>query len=406
MSAPLTAAPLTADTIQTLRAQTPGAQTSVHFNHAGSSLPSSGTLEAIHAHLQREATLGPMEAGVASRALTENARTLAAQLLNAQPDEIALTTGNSAGWGAAFAALAPWRPGDRILVGRHEWGGNLAAMRLHAERAGAVLETIASDDSGCVDPDALADMVDDRVRLIALTWMPANGGLINPAAAIGRVARRHGIPYFVDAAQAVGQLPIDVTEVGCDVLSGVGRKALRGPRGTGLLYVRRSFLDQLTPAFVDTYSAPLDADGRPVLRADAGRLESAENSLALRCGLANALQEALALGLGSIRATLDATAQRVRTELAAIPGLTVLDQGREKSSLISFNLQGRNAADVQRALAAVGVTIGSNGVPYTPLDMQARGLAHIARVSVSPLTSDNEIDRLLDALRDVARAAP
>ena len=406
MSAPLTAAPLTAATIQTLRAQTPGAQTSVHFNHAGSSLPSSGTLEAIHAHLQREAMLGPMEAGVASRALTENARTLAAQLLNAQPDEIALTTGNSAGWGAAFAALAPWRPGDRILVGRHEWGGNLAAMRLHAERAGAVLETIASDDSGCVDPDALADMVDDRVRLIALTWMPANGGLINPAAAIGRVARRHGIPYFVDAAQAVGQLPIDVTEVGCDVLSGVGRKALRGPRGTGLLYVRRGFLDQLTPAFVDTYSAPLDADGRPVLRADAGRLESAENSLALRCGLANALQEALALGLGSIRATLDATAQRVRTELAAIPGLTVLDQGREKSSLISFNLQGRNAADVQRALAAVGVTIGSNGVPYTPLDMQARGLPHIARVSVSPLTSDNEIDRLLDALRDVARAAP
>ena len=406
MSAPLTAAPLTAATIQTLRAQTPGAQTSVHFNHAGSSLPSSGTLEAINAHLQREAMLGPMEAGVASRALTENARTLAAQLLNAQPDEIALTTGNSAGWGAAFAALAPWRPGDRILVGRHEWGGNLAAMRLHAERAGAVLETIASDDSGCVDPDALADMVDDRVRLIALTWMPANGGLINPAAAIGRVARRHGIPYFVDAAQAVGQLPIDVAEVGCDVLSGVGRKALRGPRGTGLLYVRRSFLDQLTPAFVDTYSAPLDADGRPVLRADAGRLESAENSLALRCGLANALQEALALGLGSIRATLDATAQRVRTELAAIPGLTVLDQGREKSSLISFNLQGRNAADVQRALAAVGVTIGSNGVPYTPLDMQARGLTHIARVSVSPLTSDNEIDRLLDALRDVARAAP
>ncbi|WP_332609102.1 aminotransferase class V-fold PLP-dependent enzyme [Achromobacter sp. ESBL13] len=399
-------APLTAATIQSLRAQTPGVQTSVHFNHAGSSLPSSGTLHAIHEHLQREATLGPMEAGVASRALTENARTLAAQLLNAQPDEIALTTGNSAGWGAAFAALGPWRPGDRILVGRHEWGGNLAAMRLHAERAGAVLETIASDDSGCVDPDALADRVDDRVRLIALTWMPANGGLINPAAAIGRVARRHGIPYFVDAAQAVGQLPIDVAEVGCDVLSGVGRKALRGPRGTGLLYVRRRFLDQLTPAFIDTYSAPLDADGRPVLRADAGRLESAENSLALRCGLANALQEALALGLGSIRATLDATAQRLRTELAAIPGLTVLDQGREKSSLISFNLQGRNAADVQRALASAGVTIGSNGVPYTPLDMQARGLAHIARVSVSPLTSDNEIDRLLDALRDVARAAP
>ncbi|OXC88928.1 aminotransferase, partial [Achromobacter sp. KAs 3-5] len=290
----------------------------------------------------------------------------------------------------------------RILVGRHEWGGNLAAMRLIAQRAGATLETIPSDDSGCVDPQALEAMLDDRVRLIALTWLPANGGLINPAAAIGRVARKHDIPYFVDGAQAVGQIPIDVRQVDCDVLSGAGRKALRGPRGTGLLYVRREFLDRLTPAFVDTHSAPLGVDGEPVLRADAARLESAENSLALRCGLANALREALDLGLDTIRATIDATAQALRAELAAIPGVSMLDQGREQSGLVAFNLAGHDAADVQRALAAQGITIGSNGVPYTPLDMQARGLDRIARASVSYLTSSDEIDRLLQALRKLA----
>ncbi|WP_447980796.1 aminotransferase class V-fold PLP-dependent enzyme [Achromobacter kerstersii] len=396
-------APLTSDARLALRARTPGAQRCVHFNHAGSSLPSAATVDAVHEHLLREATQGPMEAGVRSRALTESARTLGAQLLNAQPEEIALTTGNSHGWGAAFAALPRWQPGDRILVGRHEWGGNLATMRLHAERAGAVLETIPSDASGCVDADALAAMVDERVRLIALTWLPANGGLINPAAAIGRVARQHGIPYFVDAAQALGQLPIDVEQVGCDVLTGPGRKALRGPRGTGLLYVRRAFLDQLTPAFVDTHSAPLNADGQPVLRTDAARLEGAESSLALRCGLANALQEALDLGLDTIRATIDATARTLRTELAAIDGITVLDQGHEQSGLVAFNLAGQDAADVQRALAAQGITIGSNGVPYTPLDMQARGLTQIARASVSYLTSDDEISQLLDGLRKLAR---
>ncbi|CUI44355.1 aminotransferase class V-fold PLP-dependent enzyme [Achromobacter kerstersii] len=396
-------APLTSDARLALRARTPGAQRCVHFNHAGSSLPSAATVDAVHEHLLREATQGPMEAGVRSRALTESARTLGAQLLNAQPEEIALTTGNSHGWGAAFAALPRWQPGDRILVGRHEWGGNLATMRLHAERAGAVLETIPSDASGCVDADALAAMVDERVRLIVLTWLPANGGLINPAAAIGRVARQHGIPYFVDAAQALGQLPIDVEQVGCDVLTGPGRKALRGPRGTGLLYVRRAFLDQLTPAFVDTHSAPLNADGQPVLRTDAARLEGAESSLALRCGLANALQEALDLGLDTIRATIDATARTLRTELAAIDGITVLDQGHEQSGLVAFNLAGQDAADVQRALAAQGITIGSNGVPYTPLDMQARGLTQIARASVSYLTSDDEISQLLDGLRKLAR---
>lgn len=339
------------------------------------------------------------------RAQTDQARQLAARLLNAQPDEIALTGGNSPGWGAAFAALGPWRAGDRILVGRHEWGGNLAAMRLATQHTGATIETIPSDDSGCVDPAALQAMLDERVRLVALTWLPANGGLINLAAAIGRVTRAAGVPYFIDAAQAVGQLPVDVAEVGCDVLSGAGRKALRGPRGTGLLYVRRDFLPRLAPAFVDTYSAPLGADGQPQLRGDAARFESAEASLALRAGLANALREALDIGLDAIRARIDTVAQALRAGLTAIDGIEVLDQGRERSGLVSFNLAGLEAGAVQRALAAQGITIGSNGVPYTPLDMQARDLAQIARASVSYLTRDDEIERLLDALRTLARQA-
>ena len=210
------------------------------------------------------------------------------------------------------------------------------------------METIPSDQDGCVDPEALRAMLDERVRLIALTWLPANGGLINPAAAIGAVAREHGIAYFVDAAQAVGQLPIDVEQVGCDVLAGAGR-ALRGPRGTGLLYVRRDFLPRLTPAWVDTHSAPLGPDGTPMLRPDAARLESAEASLALRCGLANALREALDIGLDAIRARVDAIAQGLRAELATLPGVTVLDQGRERSGLVSFNVAGLDAPAVQRA---------------------------------------------------------
>ena len=374
------AAVLTAATLEALRAATPGTRTTVHFNHAGASLPSAATLDAVQAHLRREAEQGPMEAGVAARAHTDQARQLAARLLNAQPGEIALTGGNSPGW-----------------------GGNLAAMRLAAQPAGATIETIPSDDSGCVDADALRAMLDERVRLVALTWLPANGGLINPAAAIGRVTRAAGVPYFIDAAQAVGQVPIDVAEVGCDVLSGAGRKALRGPRGTGLLYVRREFLPRLTPAFVDTHSAPLGADGEPQLRDNATRFESAEASMALRAGLANALHEALDIGLEAIRARIDLVAQALRAELRAIAGIEVLDQGRELSGLVSFNLAGHDPVAVQRTLAAQGITIGSNGVPYTPLDMNARGLAHIARASVSYLTRDEEIDRLLDALRALSR---
>jgi cysteine desulfurase/selenocysteine lyase len=333
--------------------------------------------------------MGPMEAGVAARAQIERARTLAAQLFNAQPAEIAVTTGNSQAWGSAFAALGTWQPGDRILVGRHEWGGNLASMRLSAVRAGASIEVIPSDDNGEVDP--------------ALTWMPANGGLINPAAAIGQIARRHGIAYFIDAAQAVGQIPVDVEQLGCDVLTGAGRKALRGPRGTGLLYVRQDFLPRLTPAYVDTQTAPLDDDGEPVMRSDAARFESVEVASALRCGLANALQEALDIGVENIRTRIDAVAQTLRAELAQIDGVTVLDQGRERSGLVAFNVAGIDAKEVQRALAAQGVAIGSNGVGYTPFDMNARGLTQIARASVSYLTTEAEIGKLVGSLRTLVR---
>ncbi|CAD6533427.1 aminotransferase class V-fold PLP-dependent enzyme [Paraburkholderia metrosideri] len=395
--------PLSTAAVDALRAQTPGTQTTTHFNHAGASLPSSATLEAIHAQLWREATMGQMEAGGFGREQSERARQLAAQLLNAQASEIALTTGNSFAWGAAFAALGRLKSGERILVGRHEWGGNLAAMRIAARRDGVSIEVIPCDASGATDPHALEAMIDERVRLIALTWLPANGGVINPAAAIGQVARRYGIPYFIDGAQAVGQVPVDVVALGCDVLTGAGRKALRGPRGTGLLYVRQDFLSRVTPAFVDTHSAPLDAAGEPVLRNDAARFELAEASLALHGGLANALKEALDIGIDNIRARIDSIAQHLRGQLAALPGVTVLDLGVERSGLIAFNVAGLDASHVQRSLAEQGVTIGSNGVAYTPFDMESRGLQEIARASVSYLTTDAEIDKLLNGIRALLR---
>ncbi|CAG9212234.1 Class V aminotransferase [Paraburkholderia tropica] len=393
---------LTDTDIDALRAQTPGTRTTTHFNHAGASLPSSATLSAIHAQLEREATRGPMEAGVAASAITDEARALAATLFNAQPDEIALTGGNSQGWGAAFAALGGWNAGDRLLVGRHEWGGNLAAMQLAAQRAGATIDVIPSREDGTLDPAALASMIDERVRLIALTWLPANGGLINPAEAVGAIARRFGIPYFVDAAQAAGQVPIDVRTIGCDVLSAAPRKALRAPRGTGLLYVRREFLERLTPAYVDRFSAPLDAQGEPRLRDDAGRFESAETSMALRAGLANALREALAIGVPAIRQRIDQVATTLRQRLAEIESVVLLDDGVERSGLVAFNLAGHEPQAVQAALAGRGISIGLSGVPYTPLDMRARGLTSVARASVSYLTTDEEIGRLVEAIIAIA----
>ncbi|KTC55931.1 class V aminotransferase [Pseudomonas fluorescens ABAC62] len=386
--------------VERLRAATPGCQSGiVHFNHAGASLPSQATLDAIFDQLQREARDGPMEAGEHGALLLDNARNAAAQLLNATTASIAFASSGSTAWSMAFQALGPWQPGDRILVGRHEWGGNLASMQL-ATQAGARVEVIPCDATGAVCPAALESMIDANVKLIDLTWLPANGGLINPAEAIGAVARRHGIPYFIDAGQAVGQVPVDVQALQCDVLKSAGRKHVRGPRGTALLYVREAFVPRMNPAQRDVFSAPWSADGFD-LRDDARRFETSEVSYALLAGLGNALRELNHLGVERAWSRVVQTSIRIREALREIPGICLHDLGTVQSGLIAFNLAGWDAFELKRRLGSRRINIGANGVAYTPLDMQARGLESVARISVSPLNNDDDIEMLLAALRQL-----
>lgn len=387
--------------VERIRAETPGCAMVTHFNHSSCSLPPVQVTQAITEHLQREALYGPSEMGVAVAEQVQGTRQAAAQLLKASVDEIALIGSGSHGWGHAFSSLPALRPGDRVLVGRHEWGGNLSTIHRAVQRAGASLEVIPCRDDGCVSPEALEAMIDDRVRLIALTWLPATNGLINPASQIGRIARRSGIPYFVDAGQALGQVPVDVEEIGCDVLKGAGRKYLRGPRGTALLYVRRSFLDTLNPPYVDVLSAPW-ANDAAILRNDARRFETSENAFALQLGLGEAIRYALALGIDAIRERINGLAQGLRARLSDIPEVQIHDGGQERSSIVAFTVRGLAPQEVRRALATEGINIAALAAAYTPLDMAALGLSEVLRASVSYFTTQEEIDALVEAVSRLA----
>lgn len=387
--------------IQALRGATPGCAQVAHFNHSGASLPTAATLSAVKEQLDAEATRGPIECAAAANEKVEALRAHTAQLVNATPQEIAFTDSGATSWGLAFAALPPLQAGDRVLVGRHEWGGNLATLHVAAQRAGATVEVIDCEEDGSVSTRALASRLDRRVRLVALTWLPANGGLVNPAAEIGRLCRAAGVPFFIDAGQALGQIAVDVQTLGCDVLVGAGRKHLRGPRGTGLLYVRRSFLPTLQPAWLDVLSAPWGPDG-PVLRDDARRFEKGESSLALLLGLAVAVKATLGLGLPAIQARIGELASSLRAQLGQVRGVQVLDLGRVHSGIVSFNVTGRDAAEVRQRLAARGINVAANARAYTPLDMVARGLESVVRASLSYLNTEDELTRLVQVVEELA----
>ena len=383
------------------RAETPGCREVLHLNNAGSSLMTTGVLEATVGHLRLEAEIGGYEAADAHEAELERVYDAAARLLNSEPDEIAFVENATRAWDMAFYAL-PFQRGDRILTARSEYASNVIAGLQMAERTGAVVETIPSDETGQVSVDALRSMLDDRVRLIAITHVPTNGGLVNPAAAIGAVAREAGVPYLLDACQSVGQLPVDVRAIGCDFLSTTGRKYLRGPRGTGILYVRRDWVERLDPPFLDLHAARWVAPDRYEVRADARRFENWETNYAGKIGLGVAIDEALAWGMDDIWARVRLLADTLRADLGTIPGVTVRDLGEVRGGIVTFTHDGVAADAIQAALHAQRINVTTSSVSSTRFDMEERGLDQLVRASVHYYNDEAELARFTDAVRALA----
>ena len=302
--------------VERARADTPGCAELAFFNAAGAALPTTGVLAAQIDHLEREARMGGYEAHDAVEDRIEAVSQSLARLIGANRDEIALSTSNTAALHLFVYSLAlGFKPGDRILTTTTEYGANYVAYLQISRRTGAIVEVVPDNEVGELDVGALEAMIDERVRLIAVNHVPTNGGLVNPAAEIGRIANASGIPYLLDACQSVGQLPVDVDEIGCDALTATGRKYLRGPRGSAFFYVRRALLDTLEPLVLDHDTALWVAPDRYELKPDASRFETWERNYAAVLGLGRAADEAMAWGLDAIEARISETAATLRQRL-------------------------------------------------------------------------------------------
>ena len=388
--------------VERVRAETPGCGNVIHFNNAGAALQPQPVIEAVLGHLRLETEIGGYEAADRAEVALEGVYGSVARLINAAPDEIALVENATRAWDMAFYSLKLGR-GDRILTACSEYASNVIAFLQIAEHRGAEIVVVPSDEAGALSLEALERLVDERVKLIAVTHVPTNGGLVNPAAAIGRVARRHGIPYLLDACQSVGQMPVDVAEIQCDMLSATGRKFLRGPRGTGFLWVRRAMIEKLEPPFLDLHAATWTGPDRYEIRKDARRFENWESFVAGRLGLGTAADYALAIGLDAIWARVRSLAETLRHALGEIAGVAVRDLGRERCGIVTFTTEGISAAELCQDLAAAKVNVKTSSIFSTRYDMTARGLDLLLRASVHYYNTEDEIARFCEVVRERVR---
>jgi cysteine desulfurase / selenocysteine lyase len=386
--------------VERARAETPGCARVAHLNNAGSSLPPQPVLDAVFGHLALESQLGGYEAHAANEEAIERFYAAVAALVGAQTTEIAFCSSATRAWDMAFYAFR-FERGDRILTSVADYISNYIAYVQVAERTGVEIVTVPNDEHGQVSVEALRQLLDEHVRLISITHVPTNGGLVNPVAAIGAIAREAEIPYLVDACQSVGQMPVDVDEIGCDMLSATGRKYLRGPRGSGFLYVRQELLERLEPPFVDMRAAEWTAPDRFELRRDGRRFEEWEQDYAVKAGLAAAVDYARGWGIERIWLRVHALGEELRRRLRAI-GVTVHDAGEERCGIVTFAAVGASAEQIKDALAAERINVTVSERRHFVVEAEERALPDLVRASVHYFNTEDELERAVDCVRIAA----
>src|SRR6266852_4414905 len=355
------------------REETPGCANHIHLNNASAGLMPRSVLDAIVGHLNREANFGAYESADDAEAAVSEAYVNVSKLLGTQPRNVAVVENSTVAFFQALAAF-DFKPGDVIVTTRNDYISNQLAYLSLARRHGVEVRRAADLASGGADPQSVQDLLrDPRVRLLAVTWVPTNSGLMQPVETLGGIAEAAGVPYLVDACQAVGQIPIDVAKLRCDFLSATARKFLRGPRGIGFLYVSDRALQRGDfPLYIDMRGADWVSADNFAPASDARRFENWEFAYSLVLGMGEAARYALNVGIERGGRRARELAATLRGKLGGLDGIRVLDRGSELAAIVTIEVAGWDAQELSKLMRTSGVNTSASLRAYAVIDMDEK----------------------------------
>lgn len=392
--------------ISSLRADTPGVQYVIHFNNAGASLMPQSVVDAMTNHINLEAEIGGYEAAVVKKDAIHDFYVSTAHLLNTTADNIAATANATDAYARALSAI-PFQRGDVILTTINDYVSNQIAFLSLQQRFGVEVVRAIDVPPGGVSVEDMAEKIKSlRPRLVAVTHVPTNSGLVQPVEAIGQICQKYDVLYLVDACQSVGQLPVDVTQIHCDFLTATCRKFLRGPRGMGFLYVSDKVLSRnMAPLFVDLHGAAWESADTYRLEPTARRFEDWEFPYALVLGAAEANRYALSIGLEAIAERNAELCATLRKQVSQLPGVRLLDEGDHLSSIITLFSDRKSADDLKAHLTAEHINTSLSPHGAAILDFEQKGMKTAAlRISPHYFNTEDEINTLVDCLKNTLNA--
>ena len=385
--------------IDRLRAETPGTRTVNHLNNAGSALVPAPVLETVLEHLDLEAQIGGYEAEALRHAEMRSVYDSVGVLIGADPQNVAITDNATGAFIRALSAV-PFASGDVIVTTRNDYVSNQIMFLSLASRFGIEVVHGPDERSGGVDVGALEKLIHRRrPKLVAVTHVPTSSGLVQRVAEVGALCQQREILYLVDACQSVGQMPVDVAEIGCDFLSATSRKYLRGPRGVGFLYVSDRALELgLEPLFPDLRGADWIHGDLYQPAPGARRFENFEAPVAMVLGMGRAARYALDLGLEAIRERAWALSESLRERLDGLDGVRVQDKGEGLCAIVTVSTEGHHPLDLMRALRKEGIHTSRTGRDSAIFDFDDKGVDQVLRISPHYYNTEEEIVAFVEAL--------
>ena len=388
--------------LQRWRDETPGCAHVIHLNNAGASLMPQPVLQAVVEHLNREAERGAYEAADAAAEQDIAARRSVAELIGAHSRNLAVVENATVAFAQALAAF-DFAPGDVIVTTRNDYISNQLMYLSLAKRLGVEVLRAADLPEGGVDPQSIRELArNPKCKLVAVTWVPTNSGLVQPVEAVGEVCDEIGVPYLVDACQAVGQIPINVSRLRCDFLSATARKFMRGPRGIGFLYVSDRVLQRgMYPLLVDMRGAKWLGANEFEVAPDASRFENWEFAYALILGMGAAARYAATVGIEEAQRRARRLASYTREKLSPIPGVRVLDRGPELCALVTVEVRSKHSGPLVTELRKRNINCSSSPREYAVIDMDEKHATSALRISPHYYNTIEEVDALISAVEEI-----
>ncbi len=378
-----------------------GSLQTIYLDNAAASAPPSEVIDAMSQYLELTSTIGPYEPIFRANTYAQIAeiRSKTAGFLGANPTEISFTKNGSEAI-SIIAQGVQWQPGDEIIISDNEMLSNLVPWLAIQQTKGVKIVTVATDEQTLIQPAVLESLLTSRTRLVSITHVSNSTGAIQDLAALCRLLKARGVEVLVNAAESIGLVPIDVRELNIDYLAACGRKALRGPEGSGVLFVRDELRAQVIPPLLGWWNCDYDAQtGAFSIHTDGTRFEAGCPITPSILGLGAAIDYATSVGIDNIYSQAKQLAAYTANQLKTVPGLQIYGPHPENQIYaIVFNVQGVDPTDIASALASNNVVIEAGTFNAFPI-LKRYNIKKMARISPHYFNTTQEIDEAVALIK-------